>query len=90
MLSFVDALLERWSGCGEYLLVLVKVGYLNMLAIYHLKIKQYSYSLDVFGLIFDLYLQKPVDCTNEPFLTSLSNYLSFLSRTGKGMQSRRT
>jgi len=60
-----------------------------MLAIYHIKIKQYTYALEAFAHLFELYNQKVVDCTNEIFLSILSNYLSLLGKTSKKTTSKR-
>jgi hypothetical protein len=69
--------------------VVVKVGYLSTLALYHLRVRQYSYALEVFAFIFELYRHRSVDYSNEVFLSALSNYLCFLRKAGRKVTSRR-
>lgn len=80
--------IELSKDCKEYAFVVVKVVYLNALALYSVKIGQYSYALEVYGYIIDIFNQGIIDSTNEVFLTALSNYLSLLKKSSKKMTSK--
>ena len=69
--------------------MLAKVGYLNAQALFHLRFKNYSFALEAFASIFRIFEEKAVDCGNEIFLSSLSNYLSCLGRAGKKAVAKR-
>ena len=85
----VNVVFEWLLECKEYECVMVRVGYLNALAIYHIKIRQYSHSLELFDQILEIYNEKIIDNTNEMFLSVFSNYLSLLLKASKRMTSRR-
>ena len=53
-----------WYECEEYEYIVTKVGYMNMVAVYHIKIKQYSYVFEIFNQILYIYNSRPIDCTN--------------------------
>lgn len=76
------------ESCTDYGFVLSKVTYLNALALYSVKVGQYSYSLEVYDQILDIYNQKLIDNTSEIFLTILSNYLTLLKKSSKKMASK--
>jgi hypothetical protein len=88
LFSFMGRVFELNAACTEYAFVLSKVTYLNVLAIYSLKVGQYSYALEVYGHILDIFNLRLIDNTNEVFLTILSNFLSLLKRSGKKMTSK--
>ena len=67
---------------------MVKVVYLNALALHSVKIGQYSYALEVYGHILEIFNQGIIDNTNEVFITALSNFLSLLKKSSKKMTSR--
>ncbi len=88
LFNFVGNLLELLGDCREYHYIVAKISYLNTLALYSIKTHQYSYSLDVFGDILDIYNQNIIDNVNEFFLSAFSNYLSFLKKSHKKLTSR--
>lgn len=55
LFNFVGNLLELLGDCREYHYIVAKISYLNTVALYSIKTHQYSYSLDVFGDILDIY-----------------------------------
>jgi hypothetical protein len=64
------------------------VNYLNAVALYAVKTHQYSFALDTFTDILDLYNARSIDNVNEQFLVAISNYLAFLRRSSKKLTSR--
>lgn len=86
--TFMSRMLDLNESCTDYGFVLSKVTYLNALALYSVKVGQYSYSLEVYDQILDIYNQKLIDNTSEIFLTILSNYLTLLKKSSKKIASK--
>ena len=61
--------------------MLASVSYLNTLAVYAIKTRQYPLALDLYSQLYSLYTEKPIDTTQTLFLAALNNYLAFLKKS---------
>ena len=61
--------------------MLTSVSYLNTLAVYAIKTRQYPLALDLYSQLYALYTEKPIDTTHTLFLAALNNYLAFLKKS---------
>lgn len=48
----------------DYSVIISKINYLNNVCIYGIKTKQYSFSIDIFNEIHDIYNSKIIDNVN--------------------------
>ena len=87
MFNFGNHILDLMESSKDYSVIITKVNYLNTLASYAIKTKQYSFAIDIFNEILEIYNSKIIDSVNEFFVSFFNNYLIFLRRSSKKMTS---